>query len=104
MERELTPHFSVLSYMSCVNLTQLYTQSTALAGIPFKYQGNDSTSCPYRRSVAATTPAAQAAVVYGFVCMSVTLLDSWGSGAVEIATRKVTPPGSVELTESHPSG
>ena len=28
-------------------------------------------------------------------------LDLWGSGAVEIATRKVIPPGSVGLAQAH---
>ena len=31
-----------------------------------------------------------------------TRLDRWGSDAVEIATRKVMPPGSVGLAQAHP--
>ena len=50
--------------------------------------------------VPVTTPAAQAAVVYGCVSVS-TRLDPWRSGAVEIATRKVIPPGSVGLAQAY---
>ena len=31
-----------------------------------------------------------------------TRLDPWGSGAVEIATRKVIPPGSMGLVQARP--
>ena len=31
-----------------------------------------------------------------------TRLDPWGSGVVEMATRAVTPPGSVGLAQAHP--
>ena len=47
-------------------------------------------------AVTATTPATQAAVVYGCVSVS-TLLDPWGSGVVEVAARNVVPPAIVGL-------
>ena len=52
-------------------------------------------------AVTVTISATQAAVVYGCVNIS-TPPDPWGSGAVEIATRKVIPTGSVGLAQAHP--
>ena len=37
-------HFHVFSYMSCVNLTQLDSQSSWLAGVSFSSRGSDSAS------------------------------------------------------------
>ena len=51
-------------------------------------------------AVPVTDPAAHAAGVYGYVRMS-TRLDPWGSGAVEIATRKFIPPTSVGFARAH---
>ena len=52
------------------------------------------------QAVTVTTPAAQAAVLYGGVGVS-TRPDAWGSGAVEIATRNVFITGSVRVAKGH---
>ena len=71
-----------------------------IVGAFFSSRGKDSASCPYRRSPVLLQQRKLPAVVYG--CMNVSIrLGSWGSGAMEIATWKVIPPGSLELAQVH---
>ena len=67
-----SPHFDVLRYTSCVNFTQLYPQSSAswrILQFPWQRQRELPLS-----AVTVTTPAVQAAVVYGCVS-TVTVSD-----------------------------
>ena len=97
-----SPHFYVFSHTSCVNLIQLRSQSSWFSGVSFSSRDSDiiarELSLP---AVPVTTPAAQAAVVYGCVSMS-TRPDSLGSGAVRTATRNGIIPGSVGLAQNYP--
>ena len=57
-----SPHFHVFSYTSCVDLSQLHSQSSWFFDVSFSFRDSDSTSCPYRRSPLLCTPAAQPGV------------------------------------------
>ena len=86
--------------MSCVNSSQMYSQSSAWWLI-FCFLWN----LPRELSLLAvpvTNPAAQVTFGYGCVSRS-TSLDPWGSGTVEIATRNVIRSGSVGRTCVIPS-
>ena len=94
-----SPHSHVFSCVSCVNLTQSPSQSSASWCIlRLSVQRQRGLSLPSLSTTA--TAAGGAAVVYGYLSVS-TRLDPLGPGAVEIATPKIIPPGSVRLAQIH---
>ena len=58
-----SPYLDVFSYTSCVDLTQVRSQSSCFSGVSFGSRDSDSASCPYGRVPVITRPSCLCAII-----------------------------------------